>query len=495
MAESYPQLLISHFGLINRETKTPLFDDLNFILPAGKIMGLYGPSGAGKSLFCRALVGLLPGQFTFSGGLKIKLTPTDVLVFDSLEAANWSELRKKYVSIIFQDPLKYLNPVITIGQQIQEMAENKSLENAWDVLGNLGFSNPQSIWLKYPHQLSGGQLQRVHLAIALLKHTPFLIADEITTALDVLTERQIMQYLRTLAGEHRLAVLFITHNKRLMDEFADGQVALTMPNDQQSNLVKMKHNGNKSPREELLKITGLSINYHAFNAIGNKENTIHAVDEISFSLSSGEILGLVGETGSGKSSIGRSIAGLVEFEKGTIIIKGQSLNKINRKKRASLVQIVFQDSLAALTPHLTIRDLLLEVATGTTKMQEIADLLSMVGLSKECLDRYPIQLSGGQRQRVSFVRALLNHPELLICDESIASLDENTQHAIVKLLVDLKLMKDLAIIFITHDIGWAASLSDKLMVIKDGKMLDYGSEEELLANSKNSYTHALLSKR
>lgn len=493
MPESYPQLLINQYSLKNRETGVDLFANLVFDLPLGKIIGIYGPSGIGKSLFCRSMVGLLPEIFTHSGSLKIKIAPAAEIDLTTLDGQAWTEVRRKYISIIFQDPLIYLNPVLTIGQQIQELADNKGLEHSWGVLRKLGFNDPHLIWLKYPHQLSGGQLQRVHLAITLVKQTPILIADEITTALDVITEREIMQYLRTLVDEQKMAVVFITHDKRLMDEFADTQVALALPNNYHYRTVKMYGRTYKTPQFELLKVEGLGVNYHSLDSLGNKLHAVQAVEDISFSLYPGEILGLVGETGSGKSSIGRAIAGLVKFD-GRITIKGLPLEKICRKKRAQLVQTVFQDSLAALTPHLTVGELLMEVQSGATKKERITTLLEMVGLSEEYLNRYPLQLSGGQRQRVLFVRALLNDPQLLICDESIASLDENTQRRIIQMLIDLSREKDMAIIFITHDIAWVAFLSDKILVIKDGRRLDYGSAEELSAHSSESYTHALLSK-
>lgn len=492
MSGVYPQLVVKDFFIKGAKSSQHIVSEFNLELAVGQMICLSGHSGSGKTMICKSLVGLLPDAFRMEGSVEMKLSSRHILPLIDLHQEEWHSIRREHISIILQDPLKYFNPVIKIGKQIMETAKSQSLPVIFELMKEVGFEDPELVMKSYPHQLSGGQLQRIHLVIALAKQTPILIADEITTALDVLTERLIFQLLRTKVREKKLGVLFVTHDQRLITEYSDGVVTLERKNEQHSQPQNIKLGRKHLTESCLLKAQNVGIRYEKRDALGFNIAQVTALKGVNFELKAGEILVVVGETGSGKSSLGRAIVGLTPFFEGQLEIESRDHTALSRQDRAQMIQIIFQDSLAALTPHLNVADLLSEVINTKFDSKSVSEMMVTVGLQPEHLTRLPHQLSGGQRQRVLIARALLKNPKVLICDESVASLDEDSQALIIQLLLDVRDSLNVAIIFITHQINWVPKIADKLMVLKRGRVMDLVSMTDFKRQELSSYTRALL---
>ena len=471
------------------------------------------------------------------------------------------KLRGNRISMIFQEPMSSLNPVFTVGSQIaeslilhQRMKKHQAYAQTGELLKQVEVE-PNRI-KSYPHQLSGGQRQRVMIAMAIACHPNLLIADEPTTALDVTIQKQIVELLKNLQKQYGMSILFITHDLGLMAEIADevlimreGQIVENntaenifknpvhpytrglmacrptldknnrrlpmmsdymdkegkeIPSNTLNKKEKVKSFKNLSTKDILLEVRHLKKYFPLEKTFfGQVKSYVQAVDDVSFALKKGETLGLVGESGCGKTTLGRVILRLLSATDGDIIYQGENITKISRKALRPLrkkMQVVFQDPYASLNPRLTIGSSLREPMiihhVGESKKDRVyktEQLLERVGLSSDMQDRYPHEFSGGQRQRICIARALAVQPEFIICDESVSALDVSIQAQIINLLLDLQEELELTYIFISHDLSVVKFISDRVCVMNKGQIVEQNSSENIYKNPKEDYTKRLLS--
>lgn len=528
----------------------PVVDAVSFALQQGETLAIVGESGSGKSLTALSLIGLLPATATQTGSIQLT---ADSKVFDMNDTTVVQQLRGKQVGMVFQEPMSSLNPVMPIGRQIAESImlhgglperQAKALTIEW--LSKVQLPKPDEIYHRYPHQLSGGQKQRVMIAMAMCNNPVLLIADEPTTALDVTVQQEVLELMAALQQQQGTAMIFITHDLALASQIADSILVMhkgkvVEQGDAKNVLANPAHaytqallscrpvaddKGKRLPvvadflnaepgatiptkyhtpipvGEPLLEVNNMRVWFTVHtNWLGKATEYYKAVEDVSFTLDKGEVLGLVGESGCGKSTISRSIMGLLPIYDGQVLYKGEDLATIQQKDWRRIrrqVQMIFQDPFASLNPRMSIGDMLSEPLTvhnivprGERK-KEVLKLLDMVQLPADSIQRYPHQFSGGQRQRLGIARALAVRPELLICDESVSALDISVQAQILNLLKDLQQEFNLSYLFISHDLNVVHYISDRVMVMQQGKIVETGRAEQVLKTPMDEYTKKLI---
>jgi peptide/nickel transport system ATP-binding protein len=476
--------------------------------------------------------------------------------FPNQRSQEISALRGSKIAMIFQEPMTSLNPVIKCGKQVQEVIKlhknvTKKVAKRQTInwLSKVELPNPELLFNKYPHQLSGGQKQRVMIAMAMCCQPSLLICDEPTTALDVTVQKTILRLIKQLQQEQNMGVLFITHDLGVVSEIADkvaimykGEILeqnttrnifmfpqhpytkaliacrpsfhpkgtrlpivddfLLSKADSATNSTSFYQDKNLQ-KEVLMNVENISVRFPASrNLLGSVTNYFTAVDDVCFEINKGETLGLVGESGCGKTTLGRTVIKLVEPYKGDIWFKGNSITRLKAdhlKDFRKEVQLIFQDPFSSLNPRLTINDALEEPLklfshqTSQQRKKMIAALLDQVQLPSQYARRYPHEFSGGQRQRIVIARALAMNPTFLVCDESVSALDVSVQAQVLNLLNDLKKELGLTLLFISHDLSVVRYMSDRLMVMQNGRIVEAGESEEVYTNPKQEYTRQLLS--
>lgn len=526
--------------------------DVSFELAKGRTLAIVGESGSGKSLTALALMSLLPKNAVLSGNLSLSANNKQHPLQD-IKATNEQQLRGKDISMVFQEPMSSLNPVMRIGKQLAEcilahrdINSKAAKELAIDWLRKVQLPTPDKLYDRYPHQLSGGQKQRVMIAMAMCNHPVLLIADEPTTALDVTVQKEIVLLMRELQHQHNTAMIFITHDLALAAEIADEVLVMykgevveygsteNVLQNPQNNYTKAllacrpaaQNKGQKLPtvndfmeqgkvlvtpqtqqaiipdEKPLLQVNKLKVWFtEDKNLLGKPLNYFKAVDDVSFTLHKGEVLGLVGESGCGKSTLSRSLLGLLPVYEGQILFNGEDLAQVPHKEWRRVrrqVQMIFQDPYASLNPRISIGDMLKEplmvhnIVPQSELEKEAKRLLDIVQLPADALKRYPHQFSGGQRQRLGIARALALRPQLLICDESVSALDVSVQAQILNLLKDLQAELQLSYLFISHDLNVVYYMSDRVMVMQAGRIVESGEAEQVLKQPQNDYTKRLI---
>lgn len=484
--------------------------DVSFEIAAGETLALIGQSGSGKSLTSLALMGLLPKNASVKGSLRLNRS----VELSEMPAQQWSEVRGNKIGMIFQEPMTALNPVKTCGYQLiesirthQKLSTKEAMEKAIGWFEKVRLPNPSQLLRRYPHQLSGGQKQRVMIAMAMCNHPSLLIADEPTTALDVTVQKEIVELMQELQAEFNTALLFITHDialaKTITEHFLvleKGKILLTgFPHLEEKRLNENMHVQKEHP---ILKVEKLEVLYpQNTNWLGKTTAYITAVNKVSFDLFKGETLGLVGESGCGKSTLSKTILGLQTPTSGSILFENQNITNFSagqwRKLRKD-IQIIFQDPYASLNQRMRIRDALAEpmlihgLANSKNVDKHVEELLEMVQLPINAASKYPHEFSGGQRQRICIARALAVQPKLIICDESVAALDVHIQEQILELLVQLQQQKQLTYLFITHDLNVVKRVSNRIMVMEKGNIVEAGDTEHIMQHPKEAYTKRLL---
>ncbi len=493
----------------------------NFFINEGECFSIVGESGSGKSVTAMSMMRLLKeSKNTLISGF-IKFEDENLL---TLSEQKLTKIRGKGISMIFQEPMTSLNPLHTIKKQIGECLFNlnKKEERIVELLREVGIENAEERLDHFPHQLSGGQRQRVMIAMAIANNPKLLIADEPTTALDVTIQKQILDLLDSLRKKFQMSLLLITHDLSIVKKISDrvcvmknGQI---VEQGETKNLFKKpKHPYtlkliNSNPNEKkfksksskiILKTNNLNIRYQLnSNSFFNRKNKFfHAVKNLNIQLVKGTTLGVVGESGSGKSSLALAMLKLIKSE-GDIFYKNYNISKLNDTSFRSFrknIQIIFQDPFASLSPRLTIERIIgegLEVHKKDLKKNEVSNLilqiLEKVGLEKSMLNRYPHEFSGGQRQRIAIARALILEPEIIILDEPTSALDMTVQKQIVDLLLQLQKDLTLTYIFISHDLKIVKALSDQIVVMRHGQVIEEGSVKEIFLKPKESYTKKLI---
>ncbi|MBS1771634.1 MAG: ABC transporter ATP-binding protein [Bacteroidetes bacterium] len=524
-------------------------NNISFQLEKGKTLAIVGESGSGKSLTALSLMGLLPKGADVKGELTFNDKEQTYSLINSSDKV-WQQLRGKAMGMVFQEPMSSLNPVMKIGKQLaevitthQKINKEAAKQKAIEWLGKVQLPNPEKIYDRYPHQLSGGQKQRVMIAMAMCNNPALLIADEPTTALDVTVQQEVIALMKQLQEEHHTAMIFITHDLALASNIADevmvmykGEVVeyglandvLLQPKHVYTKaLLACKPNAaNKGKRlpvindfiegkpvsndvyhqqsagNAILKVKGLRVWFtENKDWLGRPVDYFKAVDDVSFELKKGEVLGLVGESGCGKSTISKSLMGLLPVNEGQIIFNGEDLAKLSHKEWTRIrrqIQLIFQDPYASLNPRMTIGDALIEpmrthaiVPAGELK-KEAQRLLDLVHLPSDSMKRYPHQFSGGQRQRIGIARALALRPQLLICDESVSALDVSVQAQILNLLKELQQEFGFTYLFISHDLNVVHYMSDRVMVMQAGQIVESGEATKVLQQPHNDYTKRLI---
>ena len=472
---------------------------------------------------------------------------TDLLQLDEQAL---SDIRGNDISMVFQEPMSSLNPVKRCGSQIEEVLEIHNIvpkdqrkSEVLELIDSVELPEAERIYRSYPHELSGGQLQRVNIAMALAGDPKIMICDEPTTALDVTVQKKIIQLLRRIVIEKNIALIFVCHDLDLVNELCNKVVVMykgdvveqgmlpdTFRNPQSDytqallacrpkpsyNEIQLPtvdkvmsgiYKEEKRPQAEIdrdqivLAVNDLTVNYRTNPlAIFQRKKYLKAVNNVSFKLYKGSVLGIVGESGSGKSTVAKCICGVIPASEGQIIYDGRAIDGrvlSSDKNLRRQIQIIFQDPYGSLNPRMTIGQAILEpinyhkLRPGSAK-ERVLELLNEVGLDEEYYDRYPHQLSGGQRQRVCIARALSVEPQILICDESVSALDVSVQSQILNLLDSLRAKYQLSIIFISHDLSVIHYISDEVIVMKDGKIVERGVADQIITSPQETYTQELV---
>ena len=503
--------------------------DLSLAIAPGEVLALVGESGSGKSVTALHTIGLLPDAasaecratvFQPAGEPAIDLT--------GLTEREWNGLRGRRIGMIFQEPMSALNPTLRCGEQVAEVIRRHrklrsaaAEKRALDWLRRVRLPDPERIYRAYPHEISGGQRQRVMIAGALAAEPQLLIADEPTTALDLSVQAEILDLLKKLQTEMGLGMLFITHDLGVVRRIADrvlvmqngraverGTVAEVLDSPREAYTRKLlaarpRPKGiavaESSPDPPpVLAVEGLRVEFSWRTGWFGPVNRLRAVDDVSFALAAGRTLGVVGESGSGKTTLGRAIVRLLPPTGGRILFQGQELTALSAAELRPLrpkLQMIFQDPFASLDPRWTVGATLTEVLrTGSRadRRQRAQNMLLRVGLEAMHYDRLPKELSGGQRQRLNLARALLLEPELLICDEVTSALDLSVQARILDLLRELQAEFNFACLFISHDIGVVRAISDAVLVMQNGRVVERGPTERVLDRPTAAYTRMLL---
>ena len=497
---------------------TPVLDQVSFSVERGEIFGLVGPSGSGKSMTALAVMGLAPRRAKVSG--HIRLDGDDLLTKTDREMY---AIRGRRVAMIFQEPMSALNPLQPIGAQVAETillhtdrSRREATQEAIGLLRRVGLAPETIPPNRYPHELSGGQRQRVVIAIAIAMTPDLIVADEPTTALDASTEAQILQLLREISRENGAAMILITHNTAVTDAMTDrvatmnkGRITVI-----QSAREPLRDENNVPPPAPLAPtpdqsyppaLTARDIvcayprpKQHLFEA----QQWTRAVNSVSLEIRPGEIVGLVGESGCGKSTLARALLGLESLRSGTLQVGGSAFpvkDKQAMRRARRKIQIVFQDPADSFNPRMKVTDIIAEPChlfadpeKRASARASIPALLERVGLPKDAGARYPHEFSGGQRQRIAIARALISEPEIIILDEPTSALDVATRDRILTLLGDLAIDKQLAFLFITHDLATVRGFAHRSMVMQNGEIIEEGPTAALFSNPTHVYTKTLI---
>jgi len=537
---------------IDRHVVFEAVKGVSFDIPRDTTVALVGESGSGKSVTALAILGLLPPENSIiDAGSEIVFGGRNVL---QLPAQELRQMRGADISMIFQEPMTSLNPVFTVGFQLTEvlrlhmgMTPAQARKRAIELLDEVGIPDPEYKINAYPSQMSGGQQQRVMIAMAIACEPKLLIADEPTTALDVTIQKQILDLIAALQKKRRMSVLFITHDLAVVGEIADyvvvmrdgeireqGSAHQVFENSQDpytQALLKCRPQLDRRPvrlpviddymggrtqgsrdmserrrgvRPEdpiVLEVNNLGKNFYSREGLFGKRK-FEAVKNVSFRLPKGKTLGLVGESGSGKTTVGLTLMRLHEASSGEAIFEGRDLLAMSPKDFMAYkrrIQIIFQNPYASLNPRFIVGQVLTEpmdihgIGNGALERTELAfELLHKVGLPEASFYKYPHEFSGGQRQRIAIARCLTMKPDILICDESVSALDVSVQAQVLNLLQDLQDEYRLSYIFISHDLAVVKYISDQIMVMNNGEIVEIADSDEIYRNPRQPYTQRLL---
>lgn len=533
--------------------------NLSMSVCKGEIRALVGESGSGKSVTSMSILQLIPSPPASykNGSIQFYKTPTNCIDLLQASSSEIEAIRGQSIAMIFQEPMTALNPVLTCGNQMietimlhQQLSKEAAKKEAIRLFTSVQLNDPEKAIDTYPHELSGGQKQRVMIAMAMSGKPDLLICDEPTTALDVQVQKNILILLKKLQQETGMGILFITHDLNVVASFADVVTVLYKGEVVEENTTKalfenpahpytkallacrpgLYPKGYKLPvvndflsnpnykvppynndvsesatqfNNTLLEVNNLTIRFPlATNIFGKVTKSFTAVDTISFDIKEGETLGLVGQSGCGKTTLGRSIVGLQPINEGSIIYKGETIAtpyKPYNPHYKKIIQLIFQDPYSSLHPRMRIGDAIAEPllvhqigSDKSARKERVIDMLEKVELPADCYNKYPHEFSGGQRQRIVIARALIMEPKFVICDESVSALDVSVQAQVLNLINDLKASMQFSALFITHDLSVVKYISDRIMVMNQGKIEEIGPSSTVYHSPKSLYTQELI---
>jgi peptide/nickel transport system ATP-binding protein len=544
-------------GFFENETIAKALNSSSFNIAKGKMVAIVGESGSGKSVTALSLLQLLPKQATVSGDILFCNDGKTQEDLNKLSAKEISKIRGNKISMIFQEPMTSLNPVYTCGNQVMEaliqhkkITKEEARQKTIALFEQVSLPEPTAMLKRYPHQLSGGQKQRVMIAMAMSCNPSLLIADEPTTALDVRVQKSILKLLKKLQEENDMSVLLITHDLALVADYADEVIVMykgsiveqgntkTILTNPQHNYTKAllackpaaNSKGKKLPvindsmnpnaeillKEDLqntlaapvenkiiLSVEDLEVYFTKSKNIFGKTTAVHkAVDGVSFKVNKNETIGLIGESGCGKTTLGRAILHLIKPTAGKIVLNGKDISTLPEKELRVIrknLQIVFQDPYGSLNPRISIGDAIMEPLSvhnmyknKKERKEKVVSLLEKVSLDANHFNRFPHQFSGGQRQRICIARALALDPSFLVFDESVSALDVSVQAQVLNLINDLKAALNFTAIFISHDLSVVHYISDRILVMNNGKIVEEGTADEIYFNPSDNYTKQLI---
>ncbi len=513
-------------GFQSQNKKTNVVHSISFDIPKGKTIALVGESGSGKTVTALSILKLLPYPAAFHSSGEIIYNKQNLL---NMSDKNIQKIRGKNITTIFQEPMSSLNPLHTIEKQVNEIlmihssiSYTEATTKTKKLLSQVGLENISERIKAYPHELSGGQRQRVMIAMSIANNPDLLIADEPTTALDVTVQSQILDLIQSIQQQMGMSILFISHDLAVVKKIADyvcimkdGQIVeknsteniFSNPQHSYTKILITSQTKKKvfvnHGENTILQINELKVWYPIKKGILKRTiDYVKAIDSLNFNLKLKQTLGIVGESGSGKTSLVLAILKLIS-SKGNIIFDNQNLNKINKIKMKNLrreIQIIFQDPFSSLSPRMTIQQIIsegLEIhhrqLSKDEKTDKVKTIIKEVGLNYEDIhQRFPHEFSGGQRQRIAIARALILQPKLLILDEPTSALDVSIQNQILEMLNYLQKKFDLSYIFISHDMNIIKAMSDYILVLKNGKIIEEGNAEEVFMKPKTEYTQKLI---
>lgn len=545
---------------------TTAVSGISLTVDRGEIVAIVGESGSGKSVTSLSILQLLPkppARYT-TGDILFSVDGNESVNLLTQTPEQMRSIRGHKIAMIFQEPMSSLNPVFTCGHQVQEalrlhlkISKKEAKQKTIDLFKQVQLPNPDQLFRRYPHQLSGGQKQRVMIAMAMSCEPSLLICDEPTTALDVTVQKTILQLIKELQQTQQMGVIFITHDLGVVAEVADravvmyrgeivesGRVADLFSNPQHpytKGLLACRPvlhpKGERLPivsdflennrpfdpvnyaqpaeqpavvkepdttvRQPFIQVSRLNVWFPSkTNLLGKPLEYIKAVDNLRFEIYKGETLGLVGESGCGKTTLGRTLLGLIQPTSGSVYYDGVDLAKVDAQSMKEMrkdIQIIFQDPYSSLNPRLTIGAAIAEplkvhnIVSGSMQRKDrVVELLEKVNLKAEHFHRYPHEFSGGQRQRIVIARALALNPSFIVCDESVSALDVSVQAQVLNLLNDLKAEMGFTIVFISHDLSVVRYISDRIMVMNKGKIEEIGDAEQVYFHPQKEYTKQLI---
>ncbi|TPL80150.1 ABC transporter ATP-binding protein [Mesorhizobium sp. B2-3-14] len=515
------------------EGSREVVSDLSLTLKRGETLCIAGESGSGKSMTALAIMQLLPQPAARISAGTIHLGATELTALDE---RRMRRVRGDRIAMIFQEPMTSLNPVLSIGRQLTESIEahtslsrDEARQRAIEALKAVRISEAESRLRQFPHELSGGMRQRVMIAMALALEPDVLIADEPTTALDVTVQGEVLELLRDLQQKHGTSVILITHDMGVVAEMADRVIVMrhgrmveegktsdifAHPQAEYTRelLAAVPRIGSGAGRQKsreaeaatpakVAEVTDLHVRFDLRGGVfGRVTRRVHAVEGVSFSIAPNETLALVGESGCGKSTTAKALAGLVPYS-GDIVVGGRNLSGLGRDERKAVrrdVQMIFQDPYASLDPRMRVGDLVAEpllihgIASKEQRRERVAALFDRVGLSSDQMELYPHEFSGGQRQRVCIARALALRPKLIIADESVSALDVSVQARVLDLLKELQREFGVAYLFISHDMAVVENISDRVAVMYLGQIVEMGTRDQVFSNPRHPYTRRLI---
>lgn len=498
--------------------------NISFDLNKGETLAIVGESGSGKSVTAMSIIKLLPNHITEYGNNSSIAFNGDNLL--AQEEKFLRDIRGNKIAFIFQEPMTSLNPYMKIGKQLAEaIIEHENISKAEaqkhviEMLSLVGIKEPEKRIKTYPHEFSGGQLQRIMIAMALLNKPDILIADEPTTALDVTIQAEILDLIHDLQQKMGMAIIFITHDLGLAKHYSNrvcvmrlgeiverGDIKEIFDNPQHPYTIELLNATPKGLKEPIAEDTDVLISAKnievkfptSYNFFGKPTSYFEAVKNISLSIKKGETLGIVGESGSGKSTLGKAVLQMLKHT-GEVHFDNQQLEKAHNNSLKADLQIVFQDPFGSLSPRMTIGEIIgegLQVhqpeLSKSERMQRVRDMLVEVELDADMINRYPHEFSGGQRQRIAIARAVILHPKFILLDEPTSALDRSIQVTVVELLRNLQKKYHLSYMFISHDLSVVRAMSDRVLVMKQGEVVESGTAQQIFNNPQTDYCKKLI---